>query len=291
MSELSARYASIYFSSAAIGLRGLSPAGLRAAGPKRALGFVLQPVENWSRYPEFATLLEWLPPLAPGDRVLDLGSPKMFGLLLAREHPAAFVLTDLWPRAIEEIAELARANASRSAGTVHLETADLTRLESYEDASFTHLYSMSVIEHIEDLERTRVGLREMGRVLKPGGRLVLSFPVSPEHRTEYHAGEVYGRRGEQVFFSHYFDGSQALDLLRAVEGCEVQLLRYSRWRTEQDWLRAWMKVPRQIRGLLGLVNLAIAASATEVVDLDPKRPAPVQHEGDWIALLRKVSRS
>ena len=49
----------------------------------------------------------------------------------------------------------------------------------FEDASFDGLIATQVIEHVDNLEHT---LSEMRRVVKPGGRLILSFPfLSGEH--------------------------------------------------------------------------------------------------------------
>jgi len=74
-----------------------------------------------------------------------------------------------------------------------------------------------------------------------------------------------------------------------VPDCRVDALRYSRWNTDQGWLRAWRGVPQKLRGLLGVVNLAIASSATTVVELDPATRGDIPHEGDWIARLVKRS--
>jgi len=47
---------------------------------------------------------------------------------------------------------------------------------AFEDESFDKLYSFHCIEHIPDLPRA---FREMDRVLKPGGRVLLVYPAEP----------------------------------------------------------------------------------------------------------------
>ena len=44
----------------------------------------------------------------------------------------------------------------------------------FPDASFATVFSNGVLEHVDQLEK---GLREIGRVLKPGGRLIMTVPT------------------------------------------------------------------------------------------------------------------
>ena len=46
----------------------------------------------------------------------------------------------------------------------------------YDDEQFNHVYSFHAIEHIVD---AGAALREMGRVLVPGGRILLVYPAEP----------------------------------------------------------------------------------------------------------------
>jgi ubiquinone/menaquinone biosynthesis C-methylase UbiE len=46
----------------------------------------------------------------------------------------------------------------------------------YDDEQFDHAYSFHAIEHIVDAD---VALREMQRVLVPGGRILLVYPAEP----------------------------------------------------------------------------------------------------------------
>jgi SAM-dependent methyltransferase len=67
--------------------------------------------------------------------------------------------------------------------------ADLTALP-FEDDGFDLFIAQHVIEEIEDYE---TALREVARVLKPGGLALIEVPLD-EHRTvtEHHAADGYG---------------------------------------------------------------------------------------------------
>ena len=77
-----------------------------------------------------------------------------------------------------------RAALKRAAPSAKLRTVDLTRIP-FPDASFDLITSVSVVEHIPAIERA---LAEMVRVLKPGGRLLLTTDCSP-NGTPYADGE------------------------------------------------------------------------------------------------------
>ncbi len=282
-------YWKIYRDGSAMGRRHFNGAGIACAGLKRSVGFVIQPVENWSRYPELNTVLDLLRDIGENERVLDLGSPKMLGLLLAQRHAAAFRLTDLWETAVDEVRELVRSNRDRLSGTVELATADLTDLADHGDGEFDWVYSISVIEHIEDLEAVRTGLREMARVLKPGGQAVVSVPVAPVYRAEFHARSVYGKGDDQteVFFSHYFDRTTLASVLASVPQLRLSRLHYSRWHDGKPLLRVWTRVPQRIRGLLGLVNLFIAPSGATVTE-EPWDNLRIDGSGDVIMRFERI---
>jgi len=282
-------YGRIFRDGSALGRRQFNRTGIACAGLKRSLGFIIQPVENWSRYPELHTTLELLAGIGEHDRVLDLGSPKMLGLLLAQRHAAAFQLTDLWETAVDEVRELERGSRHRLAGTIELATADLTNLRDHVDGDFDWVYSISVIEHIEDLDALRRGLSEMARVLKPGGSAVISVPVSPQYRREYRAHPVYGKGTdrERVFFSHYFDRDALTALFEAVPQLRLDRVHYSRWQVEKLHLRLWIRVPQQIRGLLGPVNLLIAPSSATVTE-EAWENLQIDGDGDLIMRFLRV---
>jgi ubiquinone/menaquinone biosynthesis C-methylase UbiE len=102
-------------------------------------------------------------------RALDVGcGPGQFTILVAERLPDAEIWgVDLAPTMIE----LARRHASesRAAGRLHFEVADVAALP-FPDGHFDAVVSSGSIKHWPDQVR---GLREIHRVLAPGGRLVL----------------------------------------------------------------------------------------------------------------------
>ena len=70
--------------------------------------------------------------------------------------------------------EATRANAAAEgvADRVELETGDITQLP-FSDASFDAVISMTVIHNIPSRDGRDQALRELVRVLKPGGRIAL----------------------------------------------------------------------------------------------------------------------
>lgn len=99
----------------------------------------------------------------PADRLLEIGCGR--GWLTRRVQqlcPATFGI-DVNPRSI--IHGVAPRLSSMDALALH-----------FDDEQFDKLYSFHAIEHIADAEGALV---EMGRVLVPGGRLLLVYPAEP----------------------------------------------------------------------------------------------------------------
>jgi ubiquinone/menaquinone biosynthesis C-methylase UbiE len=102
-------------------------------------------------------------------RVLDVGcGPGQFTVMFAESAPGAEVWgIDLAPTMIE-LAQ-AHAAASRAATRLHFDVADVVRLP-FPDGTFDAVISSGSIKHWPD---PVAGLREIHRVLAPGGRLLI----------------------------------------------------------------------------------------------------------------------
>lgn len=98
------------------------------------------------------------------DRLLEIGCSRGFLTQRVRQELSSSTIgVDLNPEAI--------ANAV----TEGLSVMDAQSL-AFEDESFDKIYSFHCIEHIPDLHRA---IREMDRVLRPGGRILLVYPAEP----------------------------------------------------------------------------------------------------------------
>ncbi|MCY4106048.1 MAG: methyltransferase domain-containing protein [Chloroflexi bacterium] len=113
------------------------------------------------------TIFEWLPP-APQTRILEAGCGRGFYLRMYRHWSACPLVGVELDR---EILQKARQNVRSLAG-VSLHRADITRLP-FASGSFDGVILSEVLEHIAD---DAAALRELWRVLKPGGRAAITVP-------------------------------------------------------------------------------------------------------------------
>jgi SAM-dependent methyltransferase len=142
-------------------------------------------------YPLVSRLLE----VDPGQELLDVGAGRRadFARLMAQRGVEV--------TAIDEREDVG-ADARPQAG-LRVLRADARRL-SFDDGSFDRVAAISTVEHIEKDEPA--AMKELARVLAPGGRLVVTVPYNPLKRAELFSRDaVYGRTGDRVFFAHIYD--------------------------------------------------------------------------------------
>lgn len=108
--------------------------------------------------------------LAPTDVVLDIGCNNGAHTLAAARRARAVFGMDHDARQLRVPAATAR---ELGVGNVHLTAWDITTVFPFPDGHFHVALFLDVIEHIHP--RVAV-LREIRRVLKPGGRLLVSGP-------------------------------------------------------------------------------------------------------------------
>jgi SAM-dependent methyltransferase len=142
-------------------------------------------------------------------RILDLGGTALGasqGALVLMGYPYAFeelVVVDL-PQ--DDRNELYKEDGNRhvvdsALGPVHYHYHSMADLSAYPEASFDLVFSGQSIEHVPVDEADKV-LREVARVLRPGGHLALDTPnatvcrlqqaefIDPDHDHEYTHGEL-----------------------------------------------------------------------------------------------------
>ncbi|MDQ3653510.1 MAG: methyltransferase domain-containing protein [Chloroflexota bacterium] len=115
------------------------------------------------------TILEWTDP-GPGSRLLDCGCGYGFTLrMLAELTEVELVGLDGDPdRVAQTLRDLRRFR------NVSAVTGDAQNLP-FDEATFDHVVCSEVLEHLPDDARA---VREMARVLKPGGDLVVTVPCA-----------------------------------------------------------------------------------------------------------------
>lgn len=118
-------------------------------------------VNRWD--PSHLAKVDRLLPLSERDRVLEVGAG------------AGHLTKRLAARGVDIVGVDANPNATEVAETDRVVTMRAEDLQ-FADASFDAIISVHAIEHIPELEGA---LAEMGRVLRPGGRVLFIYPAEP----------------------------------------------------------------------------------------------------------------
>ena len=115
--------------------------------------------------------------LRPPYRVLDVGcGTGSLAILIKSQHPSVDVIgLDPDPKALGR----AERKARRAAVPIRFDQGFADSL-GYPEATFDRVFSSMMFHHLEDGEKM-AALREIRRVLRPGGRLELLDFVTPVH--------------------------------------------------------------------------------------------------------------
>ncbi len=197
-----------------------------AAKPKQLVRCV-SPID-YVRYREFDFAFRAAARHAPAPRrVLDISSPKLVPLTLARQNPSAQVFaTDVLDREVNWVRGAAERLGLKN---VTAEVQDARSL-AYPDDHFDLITSISVFEHIApEIDGELPAVRELARVLAPGGTAVLTVPFSRNYFADYKTGEVYERSsaaGEPIFFQRFYDRDLLMRNIVRASGLELVELQF-----------------------------------------------------------------
>jgi len=145
-----------------------------AVAPVQGLKRLVLP-EEYIRWAETRYVLQHLE-TRPRDVVLDIGSPKMLSLFMAARMGADVHATDLLDYFFGQYGTYARQVLGRARDRYHMAVQDARAL-TYPDWAFDRVFSISTIEHIPG-DGDSEAMREITRVLKPGGTVCLTVPWS-----------------------------------------------------------------------------------------------------------------
>ena len=171
---------------------------------KQFLYLLCNPVNN-TRYFEFkfaSESLNW----TSIQSCLDISSPRLFFIFLIQKYQNIKV-EGLNPD-IQDLKEteqyLKVLNFSHRANLVSY---DATRLP-YPDNYFDAITSISVIEHIPE-DGDSKAIKEMWRVLKSKGKLIITVPCAKNYYEEWRDNDVYNlgnpKKENKFFFQRFYD--------------------------------------------------------------------------------------
>lgn len=234
-----------YLTSLAVGLRGLPSKHVREAAAR-----IVNPL-SYPRYMEYRLAVDGLGSL-DGCRVLDIGSPKLPIFVLGSRCDCELYATDIRGYFIESTELFLRRMGlgDRLGRSIHLETQDARSLE-YPDASFDRIFSISVLEHIPG-DGDAQAMREIARVLRPGGCVALTVPFRAGGLAdEYVGGAVFEREAAnegRTFYQRRYDDTALRERLIEPSGLALESIVYfgePSFRFERYWNRIpmWWKVP------------------------------------------------
>lgn len=245
-----------------LGLANLLKNGLRL-GMKKTIGKIAQPINSYTRFPEYFLMEKEICTRSNSLqkrrrlRILDIGSPKCFGLYLAYFLDLEVTMTDISHSNLDEYMVMWEAIQKQAKGRARFAIQDARAL-AYDDGEFDGVFSMSVLEHIEGHCGDSQGLQEMVRVLKPGGFISFSVPFGRTYAEQWRSGFVGAVRGVEqnklYFFQRVYDQS-ALEnrLLRCMQDIDL-LSSYTVWRPSELPLRLYGRAGETLRGVLGVMN-------------------------------------
>lgn len=239
-----------------------------ALGIRKTLGKITQPINSYTRFPEYACMEESIRSFCDSRvsqlpvEILDVGSPKCFGLFLASKQSCTVELTDISPLNLDEYRTMWEPVRARAKGHVRFSLQDARAL-AYPEHSFDIVYSMSVIEHVSGEQGDSAALSEMVRVLRPGGLLLFSVPFGSVYTEQWRkdfAGAVEEKNdGTFHFFQRIYDArSLQTRLLAALKNVDIGSI-WTVWRRSNLLVKALGRLGQNLRGALGAINPVLSS--------------------------------
>ncbi len=176
-------------------------------------------------------------------KVLELGTGQGYGVAFIKDHVDKLVTLDKY----------APDPASIDADNVVFRQMEFPPLDGIHDNSFDFVISFQVIEHIEDDE---LFVKEAMRVLKPGGKFILTTPNikmsitrNPWHVREYTAAELtemLGKYASSVESNGVFGNEVVQTYYEANKKSVQRLTRFDIFNLQYRLPRSWLQVPYDI---------------------------------------------
>jgi ubiquinone/menaquinone biosynthesis C-methylase UbiE len=140
------------------------------------------------------------------DKILDVSSPRLFFIYLLNQYPHLKIdAINPDKKDLEETKYIVKVLGLSDRVSLKAENAiQLT----YPDEYFDVIISISVIEHIPD-NGDKLAIKELWRVLKPNGKLLITVPCMKNYEEEWREEDVYQlgnpKTNQKIFFQRFYD--------------------------------------------------------------------------------------
>jgi ubiquinone/menaquinone biosynthesis C-methylase UbiE len=195
---------------------------------KQGLKKLVRPVSYW-RTVEYRLVLEEAE-FQGGERVLDIGSPKLLSVYISGSFGSIVYATDVDDYFIKEYS-LIRQFEKISPEKLELRVEDARNL-SFSNQSIDKVYSISTFEHIPEDGDTQA-VREIARVLLEGGKCFISVPFSPSSKEEFiEADKMYWAKHSvasaegKVFYQRRYSEQDLFKRLIEPSGLKLEKVLY-----------------------------------------------------------------
>lgn len=177
--------------------------------------------------------------------VLDISSPRLFPLWMVEKAGLSVHMVNPDRSDLEGSRHMARF-IKNNENLKFSDNVNATCLPFGEN-SFDLATSISVIEHVPD-DGDSMMISELKRVVRPDGRIILSFPVKPEFTNEYREINHYNRnqhseKNGRFFFQRFYDSDSISKRILSHSGIVEEGRQY--WSETpagwfEDYERKWM---------------------------------------------------
>jgi SAM-dependent methyltransferase len=234
-------------------------------GLKKTFGKISQPINSYTRFPEYFFIAREIERAARSRdrrlRVLDVGSPKMLGLIAALKFNAEIHLTDIANENLDEYQLIWSAVRGKAVGNATFAREDARAL-SYTTDSFDITYAMSVLEHVDGEDGDIRGMSELIRVTAPGGTIIISVPCGSQYVEQQRYGlEGSARKAPETklcFFQRIYTPRECSSRLLKHRDQLSDLECFTIFRAHPKLARIYSSLNENVRGLVGFLNPLIS---------------------------------
>ena len=172
---------------------------------------LITPIRYW-RAVETPLVLEFLSP-KKDQKILDIGSPKLLSLYIAKKFKAKIISSDIHNYFTNYCIDFSKVLGTNK--NYHTKIIDARKIK-LNNNSLDKVYSLSVFEHIPGNGDIRA-VKEVRRILKKEGILILTLPFGAKFQIEfrnpknfYYSLDNSKQNKKKVFYQRIYDEKELL---------------------------------------------------------------------------------